>query len=75
MEKNRPFIVIALVMLVFALIAFFNTSFEPSMTGLTVYGRLSSIFSGNALSTMGPTMILLTILVISVVALHKTSKK
>ena len=67
MEKKRPFVILALVMFSFAAIALLNTS----LTGFTVYGKLSSIFSGNALSTMGPTLILATIFAISVVALKR----
>ncbi len=71
MEKKRPFVIIALVLISFGIIALLNAS----ITGFTVYDKLSSIFSGNALSTMGPTLVLGTIFAISIVALHKTSKK
>ena len=70
MEKKRPFLVLAFVLVTMGIIAAFNVS----ITGFSVYGKLSSIFSGNALSTAGPTILMLTVLTVAVVALHRTSK-
>jgi len=70
MEQKRPFLVLAFVLVTLGIIAALNAS----VTGFSVYDKLSSIFSGNALSTAGPTILLLTILTISVVALHRSTK-
>ncbi len=77
MEKKNPVLIVTLVMLSFAIVALLNTTFSGSngITGYSVYGKLSSIFSGNTLSTMGAPMIILTlILVVSAVALRNISK-
>ncbi len=68
---KRPLILVALIAFALGLIILINNG----LTGYTVYGKLSSIFSGNALSAMAPTIVLATIFAVSIVALRNTIKK
>ncbi|MBW2996441.1 hypothetical protein KY332_04015 [Candidatus Woesearchaeota archaeon] len=76
MEKKKPIIIIAMILGAFTLVAFFNALFSGGLTGLSVYDKLSSIFSGNTLSTIGSPMLILTIIItVSAVALKNVHKK
>jgi len=71
MEKKRPFVILLLVASSFAIIALLN----GNITGYSVYHKMSSIFSGNTLSTITPSLIILTIIfTVSIVALKNISK-
>ena len=71
MKDKRPWILIALIIFAFGLIYILNSQ----MTGYSVYGKLSSIFSGNALSTMGPVAILVTIFAVAIAGFKKIKEK
>ena len=72
MPKQNPFLIVLFVMMAFGAIALLNAS----MTGYSVYGKLSSIFSGNTLSAMGGPLIVLTVIfTVSAVALGKITKQ
>ena len=72
MAKKRPFVIAAMVMIAFGLIALLNTA---SPTGYSVYSKLSSIFSGNTLSTIsGPLVVLTLIFAVSIIGLKKISE-
>ncbi len=76
-QKQKPIVIIALILFAFTLVALVNAGFGrfSNISGFSVYGKLSSIFSGNTLSTIGgPLAILTVILTISISALHKVTK-
>ena len=76
-EKKKPIIIIAMILGAFTLVAFINATFTgfSQITGFTVYDKLSSIFSGNTLSTIGAPMLVLTMIIaVSAVALKNIVK-
>lgn len=76
MAKKKPFLAIILIMLTFAIIAFITSIPNSGITGgFAVYGKLTSMFSKNALVTIGPTAIFITILTVTIIALQRISKE
>ncbi len=74
MAKKRPFIAIIVMILVFALVAFIAL-LPNGITGFTVYEEFSSMFSQNALATVGPTAIFIIIFAVAIIALKRISKE
>ena len=71
MVRQRPFLLIGMVGVAFGMIALLN----GGLTGFSVYGKLSSIFSGNTLSTMGPSIVIFSIIFgVAIVGLSRLNK-